>query len=82
MDILIQVLAFAGIALGVVSFLRPQKLFRYGFYASVLTATGLRIARSLGRGEPAGFMDILLGAFLVTALISESITARPRNREK
>lgn len=73
MDTLIQALAIVGIALGIISALRPRKILRYGFYASVLAATGLRIARSLGRGEAAGFLDTLLAAFLVTALASELI---------
>lgn len=75
MDTLIKLLALVGIALGVISALRPRKIFRYGFYASVLGATGLRIFRSLGRGEPAGAMDTLLAAFLLTALLWEFIAA-------
>ena len=51
-------------------------MFRYGFYASILGATGLRIARSLDQGESVGASDTLIAAFLVTALLGELIRAR------
>lgn len=80
-DILIQGLAIVGIFMGVVSMARPQKIFRYGFYAAVLSAVGLRIARSLGRGESAAFIDLLLAGFLGTALVSDLVAALRKAKE-
>lgn len=77
MDTLIMVLSLTGIGLGVASMLqRQRKLFRYGFYVSILGATGLRIARSMGQGENVAAHDTLIAAFLVTALLGELIGAR------
>ncbi len=76
LDFLIKLLALAGICLGAVSFIRPRPVFRYGFYGAVLAATGLRMMRSVTRGEPLGFLDVLLFVFLLTAMFWEFVSAR------
>ncbi|MGE5580156.1 MAG: hypothetical protein ACM3WU_08955 [Bacillota bacterium] len=81
MDTLIQGLAIVGIVMGILSMACPRKVFRYGFYAGMLSAVGLRIARSLGRGESAAFIDMLLAGFLVTALISDLVAAMGKAKE-